>query len=128
MVLVMSGPTLGTLFAARLVGLRLPKVHSTLAIDRLTKEDLAAMQLTAKEAVRRHASEPRPSQCNTPTPSRGTWREVLGLPLNEHRRSVAHKAYRALAHASHPDLNGSNEAMQVVNDAWRQARRELVLR
>lgn len=129
-VLFAGSPIIGVVFAASLVGLRLPAMHLPLKINRPTDEELDAMRLAAREVARRHNPETRFSLDNKPAPAplRGTWRQVLGLPLNEHRRSVAHQAYRALARANHPDASGSNEAMQAVNDAWRQAKRQLVLK
>ena len=129
-VLFAGSPIIGVVFAASLVGLRLPAAHLPAKINRPTDEELDAMQRTAREVARRHnaGAQPSPSDKPAPKPFRGTWRQVLGLPLNEHRRSVAHQAYRALARANHPDLSGSNEAMQAVNDAWRQAKRQLILK
>lgn len=128
-VLIAGGPLLAVCFAVSLVGLRLPEIHIPPAIHPVTKEELKAMQITAREVARRHRTQFRPSPGNKPVPalSGDTWRQVLGLPLGEHRRSVAHKAYRALARANHPDRYGSNETMQLVNVAWKQAKKELVL-
>ena len=128
-VLVAGSPILGVAFAASLMGLRLQELHLPPKIGRLTLEELAAMQLTLGIAARRHRAEAQHAASNEHglACTGGTWRAVLGLPLNEHRRSVAHRAYRTLARACHPDLSGSNEAMQLVNDAWKQAKRELVL-
>lgn len=126
-VLVAGSPILGVAFAASVVGLRLRGLHLPLRFKRLTQEELAALQLTERKAARRDRTQR--SQSNEPAPacSGGTWRAVLGLPLNEHRRSVAHHAYRTLARVNHPDRSGSNADMQLVNDAWKQAKKELVL-
>lgn len=124
-----GSPILGFVFAASLVGLHLPGRHRPPKINRRSKAELDAMQLPERKAARRHKAEAQDSPSIKPVPDlfAATWRQVLGLPLNEHRRSVAHQAYRTLARANHPDHSGSNEAMQMVNDAWRQARKELIL-
>jgi hypothetical protein len=128
-VLVAGSPIFGVVFAASVVGMRFEGLHLRPKFNRLTRQELAAMRLTEGKAVRRHKAGAQRSQGDGPLPacSGGTWRAVLGLPLNEHRRSVAHRAYRTLARVYHPDLNGSNAAMQIVNDAWKQAKKELVL-
>jgi len=128
-VLIAGGPLLAVAFAASLVGLRLPRSHIPSVISRPTSDELEAMHLTARNAAERRKSLNQMSESDhrTPALSGGTWRKVLGMPLSEHRRSVAHRAYRRLARANHPDRNGSNEAMQVINDAWLQAKKELVL-
>lgn len=128
-VLVASSPILGVVIAASVVGLRPEELILRARFRRLTWEELGVIQLTEKKAARPHTAAAEPSQCNESQAacSGGTWRTVLGLPLNEHRRSVAHQAYRKLARVNHPDLCGSNAAMQLVNDAWKQAKKELVL-
>jgi len=126
-VLIAGSPILGVAFAASVVGLRLQGMYFPLSFSRLAREELVAMQRTERSAARRHAAQPSQGDAPAPPCSGGSWREVLGLPLNEHRRSVAHQAYRTLARVYHPDLNGSNAAMQLVNDAWKQAKKELVL-
>jgi len=105
-------------------------MHLPSTFNRPTEEELNAMRMAAKEAVHRHKSGTQPSASAgfVPRLSGTTWRQVLGVPLNEHRRAVAHRAYRTLARAHHPDIRGSNEAMQIVNDAWLKAKRELVLK
>jgi hypothetical protein len=128
-VLVAGSPIFGVVFAASVVGLRLEGLHLRSKFSRLTRQELTAMRPTERKAVHRHKAGAQPLPGNDPPPacSGGTWRAVLGLPLNEHRRSVAHQAYRTRARVCHPDHNGSNAAMQIVNDAWKQARKELVL-
>jgi len=128
-VLVAGSPILGVAFAASVVGLRLQGLHLPLKFKRLTRDELTAMLLMERIAARRHKTGAQSSQGNAPVAahSGGNWRAVLGLPLNEHRRSVAHQAYRTLARVNHPDHSGSNAAMQLVNDAWKQAKKELVL-
>ena len=128
-VLVASSPILGAVFAASVVGLRPEELILRARFRRLSPEGRGAIQLTEKKAARRHDTAAQPSQRNEAQAARsgGTWRTVLGLPLNEHRRSVAHQAYRKLARVNHPDLCGSNAAMQLVNDAWKQAKKDLVL-
>jgi len=129
-VLVAGGPILAVAFAASVLGIESPAMGHPPAFQRITDEELEVLRVTAKEAARRQGardkSASRPKLA--PALTAGTWRNVLGVPLNEHRRSVAHRAYRALARANHPDLSGSNEVMQVINNAWRQAKKELVLK
>ena len=129
-VLFVCSPILGVTFAAILVGLPLPGVRVPSNISRPTRQELAAIRPSKPETARRHTAGAQSSQRRNPAPgiSGATWRAVLGLPLNEHRRSVAHQAYRTLARANHPDRSGSHEAMQMVNDAWKMAKKELVLR
>jgi len=129
-VLVAGGPIIAVAFAASVLGFHFPQMHYATAVVTLAKNDVKARRLHVQEAaaVCNANTEFSHNGMLPPMACRSSWRQVLGLPLNEHRRSVAHRAYRALARANHPDINGPNEAMQLVNDAWHQAKTELVLK
>jgi hypothetical protein len=129
-VLVAGTPIFGVAFATCMLGLGLPRWNVSSGIGRLAQREMHALGRTAGDVSQQCENEARHSPCDRRVSSHpdGSWRQVLGLPLNEHRRSVAHQAYRALARANHPDLSGSNAAMQRINDAWKQAKRELILK
>jgi hypothetical protein len=129
-VLVAGGPIIAVVFAASVLGFRVPQMHYATAVDTLDNNFVKAKRLHVQEAaVFCNADTEFSTNSKLSSMAYGSsWRQVLGVPLNEYRRSVAHQAYRALARENHPDINGSNEAMQRVNDAWRQAKKELVLK
>ncbi len=58
-------------------------------------------------------------------PPDGGWRDVLGLPRDEHRMALVKKAYRRQARMLHPDRGGSTAAMARLNEAYRMAKVEL---
>jgi len=129
-VLFAGTPILGVAFALSILGASFPRVYLQSRTKLLSRAELHALRLSAVDGARRYEGGAGSSPEAGPASGfcRGSWRMVLGLPLNEHRRSVAHRAYRALARAHHPDRSGSNAAMQRVNAAWKQAKRELVLK
>ena len=129
-VLVAGTPILGVAFATSMLGFGLPRWNISSRIRQLSQHEAHALGRTVSDVRQQCKNEARHSPCDRPVSSLpdGSWRQVLGLPLNEHRRSVAHQAYRALARANHPDLSGSNAVMQRINDAWKQAKRELILK
>lgn len=129
-VLVAGMPIFGVTFATSMLGLGLPRWNINSKIMLLAEGEPYALGRSASHAGHQHKDRAQhsPNDRRISTPTGSSWRQILGLPLNEHRRSMAHQAYRALARANHPDLSGSNEAMQRINDAWKQAKSELILK
>ena len=115
-ILIAGGPLLSVLFAASLVGLRLPHaVLSTKVAGGGRYESMVHRPMPKPAAQQATISVAGISTHGVMQDLYGrTWREVLGLPLSEYRHSVTHRAYRALARKHHPDACGSNDAMQLV--------------
>lgn len=58
-----------------------------------------------------------------PPPARNTWWEILGFDRSSVSLEACEDAYRTLIRRAHPDLGGSHEAAQRLNNAIAEARR-----
>lgn len=55
----------------------------------------------------------------------GVWCDTLGVPRGTVDLALVRKRYRELAKERHPDVGGSHEAMQELNEAYRRALAEI---
>lgn len=55
----------------------------------------------------------------------GLWCETLGVPRGTVDLALVRKRYRELAKQHHPDVGGSHQKMQEVNEAYRRALAEI---
>jgi len=110
---------------------RTAKQHKVMAIDRYDRvaDNLAAIAATleAMRAIERHGGAVILERAFTgfeALPSPNDWRHVMGFE-NTPTLEQAKDRYRQLAQSRHPDRGGHENAMQELNRAYDDAKREL---